>query len=120
MRIAVVGAGIGGLAAALALRRRGFDVDGYEQAAELREVGAGLQIAANATRVLGALGVLEELEKLSFNPAGKEIRMWNSGQTWKLFDLGPESVQRYGFPYLTVHRNDLPQVLAAAVRAIKP
>lgn len=120
MRIAVVGAGIGGLTAALALLRRGFDVTVYEQAEELREVGAGLQISANGTHVFQALCILDQILVHSFCPVGKEIRLWNSGQTWKLFDLGPQSVERYGAPYITIHRNDLHIVLADAVRALKP
>jgi salicylate hydroxylase len=120
MRIAVVGAGIGGLTAALALLRRGFEVDVYEQAPELKEVGAGLQLSANATRVLGDLGVLDQVIAISSEPEGKEIRLWNTGQTWKLFDLAQESIERYGFPYLTMHRNDLHQVLAKAVLAANP
>ncbi len=87
-RIAIVGGGIGGLAAALALLRRGIDVDVYEQAQELRELGAGVQISANVTCVLHALGLKEALERVQVLPAGKAIRLWNSGQSWKLFDLG--------------------------------
>ena len=119
-RIAVIGSGIGGLCAALALLKQGFDVAVYEQASELREVGAGLQISANGNRVLAALGVLEELKGLACEAAGKEIRLWNSGQSWKLFDLGMHSIERYGYPYLTVYRPDLIAVLADAVRRAKP
>lgn len=120
MRIAIVGAGIGGLTAAIALLRRGFEVEVYEQAPELKEVGAGLQLAANANRVLSDLGLLEQVVAISSEPEGKEIRLWNTGQTWKLFDLGAESVERYGFPYLTMHRNDLHQILAKGVRDLNP
>src|SRR5581483_7109262 len=120
MKIAVVGGGIGGLTAALALLKRGFEVDVYEQAHELREVGAGIQISANGNRVLAALGVREPLKELSCEASGKEIRLWSTGQTWKLFDLGQESIARYGFPYLTVYRPDLIGVLADAVRREKP
>lgn len=118
--ILIAGAGIGGLAAALALLQRGYDVDVYEQAQELKEVGAGVQISPNGTRVLYELGVGEALQGLSCEASGKEIRLWNSGQTWKLFDLGSVSVQRYGYPYLTVYRPDLIEALAQAVRALKP
>src|ERR1043166_9870754 len=83
--VAIVGAGIGGLAAALALLRHGIDVDVYEQAPELRELGAGVQISANGTRVLHALGLKKALEKVQVLPAGKAIRLWNTGQSWKLF-----------------------------------
>ena len=118
--VAIVGAGLGGLAAALALVRRGIDVDVYEQAPELREVGAGVQISANGTRVLHALGLKEALEKVQVLPSGKAIRLWNTGQSWKLFDLGMESVERYGFPYLTLHRGDLHGVLVQTLEQTKP
>jgi salicylate hydroxylase len=113
--IAIVGGGIGGLTAALALIRRGIDVDVYEQASELRELGAGVQISANGTRVLYMLGLKAELEKVQVEPAGKAVRLWDTGQTWKMFDLGMESVERYGSPYITLHRGDLHDVLARAI-----
>ena len=118
--IAIVGGGIGGLAAALALTRRGIEVAVYEQAPELRELGAGVQISANGTRVLHALGLKEALEKVQVLPAGKAIRLWNTGQTWKLFDLGMESVARYGSPYITIHRGDLHTVIAHGLAQAKP
>ena len=67
-----------------------------------------------------ALGLGEALKALSCEATGKEIRLWNSGETWKLFDLGKVSVERYGYPYFTVYRPDLLGVLAAAVRREKP
>lgn len=116
----IAGAGIAGLTAALALLRSGFDIDVYEQAGELGNVGAGIQISPNGTRVLHALGVGEELRLLASEPEGKEVRLWNTGQSWKLFDLGSESLEKYGFPYLTTYRPDLHKVLADAVRREKP
>ena len=118
--ILIAGAGVGGLTAALALLKRGFDVDVYEQAPEIMEVGAGFQISANGTRVLHELGLGAEIKAICWEPEGKEIRVWNTGETKKLFDLGAESVERYGYPYLTFHRADLQQVLADAVRREKP
>ncbi|HET7362477.1 MAG TPA: FAD-dependent monooxygenase [Burkholderiales bacterium] len=120
MRVLIAGGGIGGLTAALALLKHGIDVDVYEQARELKEVGAGVQLAANGTRVLYALGIGEELKALSCEAQGKEIRHWQSGETWKLFDLGPVSLERYGAPYFTVYRPDLQDVLALAVMREKP
>jgi len=117
--ILIAGGGIGGLTAALALLKRGYDVDVYEQAPELREVGAGVQLSANGIRVLHELGVHEPFRALACEAAGKEIRLWDSGQTWKLFDLGAESVERYGFPYYLAYRPDLLQVLADGVRQEK-
>jgi salicylate hydroxylase len=118
--ILIAGGGIGGMAAALALINRGHDVDVYEQAAELKEFGAGVQVSPNGTRALHALGVFDALQKLSCNTEGKEVRLWNTGRTWKLFDLGSEALERYGFPYVTVFRPDLLQVLVDAVRAKRP
>jgi salicylate hydroxylase len=119
VRVLIAGAGIGGLTAALAALRSGLDVEVYEQATELKEVGAGVQLSANGTRVFYELGIGEELKALSCEAAGKEIRLWNTGETWKLFDLGKASVERYGYPYFTVYRPDLLDVLATAVRRLK-
>ena len=94
MRILIVGAGIGGLTAALALLRDGHEVAVYEQAPQLAELGAGVQISANGSRVLFALGLEAALRRVWSVPAAKEIRLWNTGETWKLFDLGAESVAR--------------------------
>jgi salicylate hydroxylase len=115
VRVLIAGAGIGGLTAALALLRKGCDVEVYEQAAELKEVGAGLQLSANGTRIFYALGVGDELKALSCEASGKEIRLWNTGETWKLFDLGKATAERYGFPYFTVYRPDLLNLLVAAI-----
>jgi len=119
-KILIAGAGIGGLTAALALLKEGIDVSVFEQASELGEIGAGFQMSANGTRVLSKLGLAEAMESIAWQPDGKEIRIWNTGQTWKLFDLGAESVERYGFPYLMFHRADLHRLLVDAVRAEKP
>lgn len=120
LKLLIAGAGLGGLAAALALLRRGIDVEVYEQASELREVGAGVQISANGSRVLHALGIAAAVEREACEASGKEIRLWSTGRSWKLFDLGAESVARYGFPYYTVYRPDLHAALVAGVRRAKP
>jgi salicylate hydroxylase len=119
-KIIIIGAGIGGLTAALALQQRGLEVVVCEQASELREVGAGVQLSPNGTRVLAALGLLEALRAVSAEPAAKEIRLWSTGDSWPLFDLGTASVAEYGFPYLMVHRGDLHALLAQAVRRASP
>ena len=74
-----------------------------------------MQLSPNGTRAFYALGVGEALKALSCEAAGKEIRLWNTGETWKLFDLGKVAVERYGHPYFTVYRPDLLNVLAAAL-----
>lgn len=118
--ILVAGAGLGGLTAALALLRRGYRVQVLEQAPELREIGAGIQLSANANRALYRLGLGEAIGAVAAQTAGKRIRLWNSGQTWPLFDLGGESLARYGYPYHTIYRADLHRVLADAVLAADP
>ncbi len=120
LKVLIAGGGIGGMAAAIALLQRGFDVEVYEQAGELREVGAGIQISPNGNRALNALGVFERLRDMSIQADGKEIRLWNTGQTWKLFDLGDEVVRKFGFPYMTVFRPDLLKVLGDRVRSFNP
>lgn len=119
-RILIAGAGIAGLTTALALLQRGFDVHVYERASELRELGAGLQIGPNGSRVLIELGLQQKLEAVVCEAARKEIRLWNTGQTWKLFDLGRDCIERFGAPYWMVHRGDLHTILLDAVRAAKP
>jgi salicylate hydroxylase len=118
--VLIAGAGIGGLTAALALLQRGYKVDLYEQASELKEVGAGVQISANGTRALFGLGLEEDLRPLACEPREKEVRLWSSGQAWKLFDVGPTSVARFGFPYYTMYRPDLLNALVAGVRRAAP
>lgn len=118
-KVLIAGAGLGGLTAALALLRDGHDVQVFEQAGRLGEVGAGLQLSANATRVLAQLGVDDAVRAVASVPAGKQVRLWNTGQTWKLFDLGQQSIAEYGHPYYTLYRPDLHGVLVDAVRALQ-
>jgi 2-polyprenyl-6-methoxyphenol hydroxylase-like FAD-dependent oxidoreductase len=119
-RILIAGAGIGGLTAALALLRHDHEVHLFEQATELREVGAGVQLSANGTCILIELGLRAAMQQIVCEPAGKEIRLWNTGQTWPLFDLGGTSVARYGAPYWMVHRGDFHAALLDAVQRAAP
>lgn len=115
-RILIAGGGIGGMAAALALQKSGFEVEVFEQAPELGEVGAGVQISPNGTRALDHLGVLEGLRKLSCKPERKEFRLWNTGEAWPMFDFDKTASDTYGFPYLTVYRPDLLGSLVDGIR----
>ena len=118
--IVIIGGGIGGLAAALAMLKRGLDVEIHEQAPELKEVGAGIQISSNGTRVLYALGLEQALKRVQVLPARRVIRHWSTGETWNWFDLGAKTAERYGTPHVMLHRGDLHGLLAEAVRAEKP
>jgi salicylate hydroxylase len=115
--VAVVGGGIGGLAAALALLRAGFDVRVYEQSHAVSQVGAGIQLAPNCTRVLDRLGVLPAVERVAFEPAAFEFRRWDDGRLLSQTPLGAGIAATYGAPYLHAHRGDLVAVLADAVGA---
>lgn len=119
-KVLIAGGGIGGMAAALSLLKRGFEVEVYEQAKQLGEVGAGLQLSANTNRVLFALGLREALEAAASRPTGKRLRLWSSGEHWDYFDLGAVSERKYGAPYFTIYRPDLMDILARAVEAESP
>jgi salicylate hydroxylase len=110
-RIAIIGAGIGGLAAASALRRFGFDVAVYERAAELGEVGAGLQLGPNAVKVLRGLGVFEALQPLAFEPANFVSLAWNDAHLRFREPLRATAAARFGAPYVMAHRADLHRLL---------
>ncbi|MBP7003229.1 FAD-dependent monooxygenase [Amaricoccus sp.] len=111
--IAVIGGGVGGLAAAVALARRGLEVAVHEQAAALAEVGAGLQLAPNAVAVLEALGLRDAVEAVAATPEAVELRDGLSGRSVARLPLGAACVARYGRPYWHVHRADLLAALAA-------
>jgi salicylate hydroxylase len=114
-KIAVIGGGIGGLAAALSLRRAGLDVDVYEQAPALNEVGGGIQVAPNASRILYRLGLGEALDREAVRGAELHQRRWDDGSTLQQAPLNPLCEQLYGAPHLTLHRADLQTTLAAAL-----
>ena len=115
MRILVAGAGIGGLTAALALRRRGFDVHVFEQAARLGEVGAGVAISPNAVRVLERLGLSEELRRTGVASLSMDSRDWQSGELLGRIPLGSDATTRWGAPFYHLHRADLHQALRKAL-----
>ena len=113
----IAGGGIGGLAAALALGRRGQPVHVLERAPEFGEIGAGLQVAPNASRVLDSLGVLESVTKDAFFPERLVVMDAVTGEEITAADTGSRFVERYGYPYFVTHRADLLQALLDAARA---
>jgi 2-polyprenyl-6-methoxyphenol hydroxylase-like FAD-dependent oxidoreductase len=90
MRIAIIGGGIGGLAAALRLLKAGFDVHVYDQAAAIGEIGAGIQISPNASRLLVRLGLKPAMDKVGVRPLAVHQRRWDDGRTLQRAPLGPE------------------------------
>lgn len=117
MRVIVVGAGIGGLTTALALRRSGIEVQVFEQAPELREVGAGIRLSSNATRLLQRLGCREAMRAVAVRPEASTYRRWDDGRIIAREILGEEAERRYDAPQYSFHRADLLALLAAALPA---
>src|ERR1700751_2569381 len=117
MRVIVIGAGIGGLAAALTLRRADPDVQVFEQAAELREVGAGIQISPNASRVLNRLGLDAPMRRLGVRPHSILIRRWDDGRELARQPLADACERNFGAPYYNFHRADLLDLLADPIPA---
>jgi salicylate hydroxylase len=115
--VGVVGGGIGGLSAALSLLDAGFDVQVYEQASTLGEVGAGVQVSPNASRILHRLGLAEELARTGVKPLGWHQRRWDDGRTLLRTPLAEPLEAAFGFPHYQLHRADLLSALAGAVPA---
>jgi len=113
----IVGGGIGGLATALSMALSGRDVHVLEQAPEFTEIGAGLQIGPNATRVLDRLGVLKQALELAVLPAHGVMLDAVSGRQLTVLDLGPSFRERYGHPYIVLHRSDLLSILLKACQS---
>lgn len=114
--VIIAGAGIGGLSAALMLAQNGFRVTLLEQAQRLTETGAGIQLSPNATRILIALGLGEQLRADAFVPQAVAIKKASGGHLARV-PLGDTAEQRYGAPYWSIHRGDLQAALVDAVRA---
>ncbi|HEX4395674.1 MAG TPA: FAD-dependent monooxygenase [Mycobacterium sp.] len=113
-RIAIIGAGIGGLTLGLLLRQRGLVAAIYDQADELGEVGAAVALAANGTRVLRRLGLGEQLATYSVEPTKVLYRHWSTGHTIVEHEMGARYNERYGAEFFGIHRIHLQQVLATA------
>src|SRR5690349_15450199 len=112
-QVIVAGGGIAGLTAALAFARRGFSVQLYERASRLDEVGAGLQLSPNATRLLRELGVLDALLPVAIRPDDVTLRDACSLAVLARVKLGDFAERRWGAPYLVAHRADLHNALLA-------
>jgi 2-polyprenyl-6-methoxyphenol hydroxylase-like FAD-dependent oxidoreductase len=119
-RIAIAGAGIGGLTAACCLLKAGHEVELLEQAPQLSEIGAGIQLSANAMHVLNDLGLGEAIASFSVRPRAYVFRLHDSGEIVGQFPLAEEHAALNGAPYNQLHRADLHQLLVARVKSLGP
>lgn len=117
LKIGINGAGIGGLAAAIALRKLGMEAVVYEQTPRFARVGADINLTPNAVRALDGLGVGEALRETAARPSHRISRMWDTGAETSRLPMQEEAERRYGAPQLTMHRADLMTALEAAVPA---
>ncbi|MGV8803458.1 MAG: FAD-dependent monooxygenase [Polaromonas sp.] len=113
----VAGGGIGGLAAALAASRAGWDVRLYERATAFSEVGAGVQLGPNVVRVLHGWGLQDALARVAALPHRLQVRNAVTGLELGVLPLGKTALRKYGAPYVTIHRADLHALLLHAVQA---
>lgn len=113
--IAVIGAGIGGLAVSACLRKAGLETTIYEQAPAFARIGAGIQMSPNAMRVLYGIGIGDRLREIAFEPPHWRNRDSDTGRMSNEHPLGPDAFNRYGVPYLLMHRGDLHAALHGAV-----
>lgn len=120
LNIAIVGAGIGGLSAALALQKLGFRVTVHEQAPQLAEVGAGLSLSPTAVHGLNWLGMQPVLEARAYRPEDQCVRHWQDARALGWINRGRSLIEKYGERYYLIHRADLHDGLAARVRAHDP
>src|SRR6201994_1941837 len=114
-RIAVVGAGLGGLTAAGFLQRAGFPVTVHEQAPAFSRIGAGIILSANVMKALRRLGIERELIDTGIKPDCYISRAWDSGETMYEIAFDAASEERFGGPYLNIHRGDLHHILEHVV-----
>ncbi len=117
--VLVIGAGLGGLAAAGCLLKAGYDVAVYEQAPVLGEIGAGIQVSANAMHVMNHLGIGDEVTARSVQPAGYVFRLHDTGEIIDSFSLAADHERLHRAPYNQIHRADFHELLANAVRVQK-
>jgi len=111
LKILIAGGGIGGITLALALRQRGIEALLFEQAKAFSQVGAGIQLSANATRVLRTLGLGDALTRVAVYPEGRDYRAWDNGDRLYWTPLGQRAESHFGAPYYHAHRADLLDVL---------
>jgi 6-hydroxynicotinate 3-monooxygenase len=120
LSVAIVGAGIGGLTAAATLRRVGIEVQVYEQASKFARIGAGIQQAPKAIKVLRELGLEPHLRSVAFQPERAFNREWDNGKLTNEYRMGSHAEERFGAPYLLMHRGDLHAAIASTICHLLP
>ncbi len=115
VRIAIVGAGLGGCAVASLLQQQGYTPEIYEQTPQITPLGAGIHLSPNVTRVLDRIGILDALVAVGSRPREWLSRDWDTGKVTLDYTLGDVAEEKFGSPYLTVHRGDLAVELVGAV-----
>lgn len=113
----IIGGGIGGMSAALALAHAGFPVHVVEQSSDFTEIGAGIQLAPNAIRILDGIGLLPEINRIAVRPRSLVFFDIDTADRLATVDLGEPFVRRYGYSYHVLHRGDLLDALVCACRA---
>ncbi len=119
-KIIIAGAGLGGLTAASCLLLAGYDVEIYEQAPQLGEIGAGIQQSANSMHVMAHLGLLDRIAEVAVRPPVTQFRIYNTGEVLQELALAEMHEKRFGAPYYQLHRADFHKILADRVEELKP
>jgi len=107
LRVGINGGGVGGLCAAIALRKAGHDVQVFEQASSFKRIGADINLTPNVVRALGGFGVVPSLEETAARPTHRISRMWDTGAETSRLEMAESAEKKYGAPQLTIHRADL-------------
>ena len=115
LKIGIVGGGVGGLSAGIALRNFGHDVEIFEQAPSYKRVGADINLTPNSVRALSGLGVVPALLETAARPTYRISRVWDTGEETSRLELADSAVHNYGAPQLTLHRADLLDALLAQI-----
>ena len=115
MKIAIIGGGIGGLTAALALSQSSHEITVFERSAGIREIGAGVQISPNASRLLHSLGLGQAFSEIAVHPQRVVFRRWEDDSILRTADIDDSFVAQHQLPLANIARNELVEILGDAV-----